>query len=400
MLSIDDLQRLLATYDGLALSDIKSIMLRARYDEADLEDVEYANSLIPESGDYLPSHLLSALIRADLSEMDAAPYIEQNKAFFVRLVYLVSDLVRYFEPCDPRDVIGVLSCIDDCHNDYNISAKSLRKDRLAREAQQSLANALDAVTRAGEALESAKKHLRLEYEEYHRIYYRSSSARSQSGHDIEQLIDELKLCSGILNVVGVTAASDADYLLLSGNDKRTVLVDYAYMMSLMWNGPKLITTPGSDFSNFCSLLFEAVTGVTGESLAGAINRYARSDERKKKDADHLESEAYESTDDNFITEKRAMEVSAREIKRIKYLLDAGDLSDFARVLLLMKLNQETKNYEAARDTSGPRQVWLHQLNEDQLEKLGGGRIDPRAMAKLDRALGDARRAVRGKGFDV
>jgi hypothetical protein len=399
MLSVDDLHRLLTNGDKLTLHDVKNIMLRVRHGDADLENVKYANSLLQESGDYLPSHLLSALIRADISYEEAMPHIKLNKDFFRRLVGLLPTLVEHFKPSHSENIVGVLSCIDDCHNDYHVSAKSLRKDRLLREAKQSLENAQEAVTKATIALERARGHLDFEYESYSALYFQVPSASSPFRHDLGQLIRELNVCSGVLNVVCINAETDEEHFYLSGNDKRGVLVGYAYMMSVMWNGPKLVTTPGSDFAIFCSLLFEAVTAVADESLAGAINRYARSDKRKRLDADELENEADENNDDNFLAEKRAMKRSAEAIKKCKDLLNTDGLSDIARTLLMMNLNQETKNYEAARDTYGPRQVWLHQLNEEQLEKFRSTDIFY-AMNELDRARGDFRRAVRGKGLDL
>src|SRR4051812_44096355 len=65
------------------------------------------------------------------------------------------------------------------------------------------------------------------------------------------------------------------------------------------DGPKLVTTPGSDFSTLCSLLFEAVSGNADEGLAGAINRYARSEDRKRWDR---EGEEEQDPEDNFLVE--------------------------------------------------------------------------------------------------
>src|ERR1700688_117529 len=115
MLSVNDLHRLLTNGDKLTLSDVKCIMLRSRHNHSDLQDVEYANSLFRESGDYLPSHMLSALIRDELSNEDATPHIKLNKEFFERLVDLLPALVGHFKPARPDNMIGIISCIDDCH---------------------------------------------------------------------------------------------------------------------------------------------------------------------------------------------------------------------------------------------------------------------------------------------
>lgn len=51
-------------------------------------------------------------------------------------------------------------------------------------------------------------------------------------------------------------------------------VDYAAYISRRFRGPRPVTTPGSDFSQFCSLLYEIATGQRDESMQGAIIAYA------------------------------------------------------------------------------------------------------------------------------
>src|SRR4051812_357080 len=92
--------------------------------------------------------------------------------------------------------------------------------------------------------------------------------------------------------------------LSSENDQRTDLVENVYHMCTMWDGPKLVTTP------LCSLMFEAATGNSDEGLAGAINRYARSNDRRQWD---LEGEN-ENYDDNFWIEKNQMVQSSKVIE--------------------------------------------------------------------------------------
>jgi hypothetical protein len=113
-------------------------------------------------------------------------------------------------------------------------------------------------------------------------------------------------------------------------------------MCTMWDGPKLVTTPGSQFAALCSLLFEGVGGEADESLSGAINRYARSDARKKWDEEgELQQE---DEDDNFLAEKNAMRTSMREIAPCKALQSTPELSTMAKILLLMRINEEWRKF--------------------------------------------------------
>jgi hypothetical protein len=128
-----------------------------------------------------------------------------------------------------------------------------------------------------------------------------------------------------------------------GNDQRTTVVEWAYHMCTMWDGPKLVTTPGSDFAALCSLLFEAVSGRSDEGLAGAINRYARSEERKQWDR---EGEGEDERDnDNFLSEKNTMRSSEEEVELCKVLLQEPSLSDMAKVLLHTRMKHEQHSYE-------------------------------------------------------
>jgi hypothetical protein len=86
-------------------------------------------------------------------------------------------------------------------------------------------------------------------------------------------------------------------------------------MCRMWDGPKLVTTPGSDFAALCSLLFEAVSGRSDEGLAGAINRYARSEDRKQWDREGEDED--ERDNDNFLSEKNTMRSSEQEVELVR-----------------------------------------------------------------------------------
>jgi hypothetical protein len=402
----DDLQRVLRR-EELTLDDVKAVLGSVRYSKQSIESIDYANTLLREAGDYLPPHMLSALVRADVTVDEAALSLERNRAFFSRLVELLPSLIGFFNR--RGNLFGILSCIDDCHNDFHATAISPRKDRQLRETKESLKRALETAIAAAATLDEAKRHIDIEFGRYREIYYPNIERQRH----LDELIDELRMCSGVLEIVNATADIDPKHLILSGNDKRTTVVVYAYHMSTMWDGPKLVTTPGSQFSLLCSLLFEAVSGEPEESLSGAINRYARSAERKQWDEEGEREE--EDDNDNFIVEKRAMRFSNREIELCKTLQGTAGLSTIAKDLLLMRINAEQRKHEEARTTCGPRQVLLSHLNPDQLEDMFAdaiGRLSPEKSEKLivelasgafpealDVSLGRLRRS-RGREIDT
>src|SRR5215813_2733174 len=137
----DDIARILAR-EELSFEDVKIVMRFARYERGFDERFEYANTLLSHAGDYLPPHILTALVRADITEEDAAAHLDRNKAFFSRLTALLPSLVRFFgEEARSKNSEGIISCIDDCHYDFHVGAASSRKDRQLREAKEKLVSA-------------------------------------------------------------------------------------------------------------------------------------------------------------------------------------------------------------------------------------------------------------------
>jgi hypothetical protein len=194
----------------------------------------------------------------------------------------------------------------------------------------------------------------------------------------------LRMCSGIIEVVNATADVKPKRLFLYGNDQRTNLVEWAYHMCTMWDGPKLVTTPNSDFATFCSLLFEAVSGKSDEALAGAIARYARSEERKEWDRSGEDEDGKDN--DNFMVQRWAITRTSEEIELSKALLKNAALSDVAKVVLYARILHEQKKQEEARTVYGPHQVYADQMNEDQHNKMLAdltSRMKPAHVKKLD-----------------
>jgi hypothetical protein len=377
-----DIARILASQE-LSLEDVKIVMRGARYDRGYDERFDYANTLLSDAWHYLRPHTLGALVRAEIAEDDAALDLERNKAFFSRLADLLPSLVRFFgREARSRNPKGIISTIDDCHNDFHYTIASSRRDRQLREAKEKLADASKLASELASALENARRHFDIEFDRYRKSYYKE--ADFGPARFLGDLIHELQMCSGVLEIVNATADIQPKRLFVHGNDQRTTVVEWAYHMCTMWEGPKLVTTPGSDFAALCSLLFEAVSGRSDEGLAGAINRYARSEDRKQWDREGEDED--ERDNDNFLSLKNTMNASAREVELCKVLLRGRGLSDMARVLLLTRIEDELRRYEVAQTTYGPRQVYLSQMNEDQWGNMlmeAVSRLKPEQIKNLD-----------------
>jgi hypothetical protein len=229
-------------------------------------------------------------------------------------VDLLPSLVRFFgKEARSKNPKGIISTIDDCHDDFHYTIGSSRRDRQLREAKEKLANASKLASESASALEDAKRHFDIEFDRYRKAYYKGSDVGPS--RFLSDLIHELRMCSGVLEIVNATADIQPKRLFVYGNDQRTTVVEWAYHMCRMWDGPKLVTTPGSDFAALCSLLFEAVSGRSDEGLAGAINRYARSEDRKQWDREGEDED--ERDNDNFLSEKNTMRSSEQEVELVR-----------------------------------------------------------------------------------
>ena len=374
-----DIARILAS-EAPTFEDVKTLIRGVRYTQGYDEKFEYANSLLPEASDYLRSHTLRALVRAEISKEKAALHLEQNKAFFRRLVDLLPSIVGFFEKeVRSRNPNGIVMTIDDCHNDFLATGNALRRDRELREAKERLMRAARLARDSASALRDAEGHFKFEFDRYREAYYGRVPGPARFLGD---LIEELQMCAGVLEIVNEIADVKRKRLFVFGNDQRTNLVESAYHMCSMWGGPKLVTTPGSDFAALCSLLFEAVSGRTDEGLAGAINRYARSDDRKQWDREGEDDDP----DDNFMSERARVGYSSREIQLCKHIIQNTGLSEMALVLLNERIKHEEQQCEEAQNRYGPRQVYISQMNQEQWEGMlseAVNRLKPEQVDDLD-----------------
>ena len=212
---------------------------------------------------------------------------------------------------------------------------------------------------------------------------------------IEVLSEQIRICLASLKIAQIRAKKSPERSLMIRERGKTVIVDYAHQMSLMWNGPPITTTPGSDFALLCSLLFECATGKVDEGLAGAINRYARSPRRLNKEAEEAEFREAESTEDNFQAIRSQIQAKTDEIEECRELIGSSLLDDYAKQLLLQRAERSLRIIRAASELHGPFQVLTSHLNDDQLAEFKP--IDLRSMARMDMELGNLRRSKKASG---
>ncbi|WP_454646299.1 hypothetical protein [Bradyrhizobium liaoningense] len=404
LLSDDGLEQVLRR-DELTVEDVRIALATVRHGFKADELLAYARSLVPDA-DLLDGSALRALARADITEDEASKEIQKNRAFCARLAGLLPSILRLFD--SRNNLAGIFRMIDDCYNDFHVTAVSRRKDRQTREIKEGLADAIKFSLKAAEAIENAKL-VGTEYQSFCEVYF--LDGKNQPRY-LDDLVEQLRMYSGVAEIVDslidLNPPGPFRTLYLSGNDARTTVVEYAYHMCTMWNGPRLVTTPGSQFADLCSFLFEAISGQADEGLSGAINRYARSDERKQWDREGQEEV---SEDDNFLGLKGRMRFAQENLRLYTAMARRSTLSEMAKTLVALRLQDEANQYEEAKNTYGPNQVYLSQMNSEQIATMFTDAIESwrpdkqkdfadfleskkASLDALEIKLGESRRAAR------
>jgi hypothetical protein len=186
---------------------------------------------------------------------------------------------------------------------------------------------------------------------------------------IEAFKEELKLIRFSVRLALYKDEIGRDAFYVGDNRARTSIVECAYRLSLQFGIPELVTTPGSDFSALCSLLFELATGNQDESLAGAINRFARSEAKREIDADEMLNR-YENSDegireyesDNFSAAKSAALKSSNEMAFWRDALRSSKWGSFERTQITARYLAAENQLERAMKTNGPHIIWASQMS--------------------------------------
>ena len=165
-------------------------------------------------------------------------------------------------------------------------------------------------------------------------------------------------------------------LFVQGNKARTHVVECAYQISLWVEAPQLVTTPGSDFSLLCGLIYEIATGHADESLAGAINRFARSDLRKRMDRDEAQSRWENSTEyreqyeaDNFAHVSEEIANLKGEFEFWKALTNSREWDENSRAQISARLMDLEESMVQTHRQHGPFFVWASQYSWGDLMRM-------------------------------
>lgn len=368
-------------------------------ERANLDEIAFANSLMPAAGDYL-GRLRRAFVRADISDDEAKREIARNKALVQRLSNLFPAVLRYLTLGEKSYALNVLNMVYDCASDYPVILESGRKETNKKRIIDKIYDLGSKIEEMNNLLDDPYSTHPYDFEHVYQAYRKHILRDDEKVRPFWQLQNDLKFLGQFLNYNLYRAHRDPDFLRPPDNQAKTNIVDYAYSLSMWWGGPPLVTTPGSDFSAMCSLIYEIATGVADESLAGAINRYSRSQERAEADANEEEySPARDRArdEDNFYDVKQGGVTLRSEIENLKATLRDPSLSDGIRVLVGSLLLEAIEKKERNEKAHGPFIMWASQMKifRDDHTDHGKDLEDHRVRTlRLDIEVGNARRAER------
>lgn len=378
---------------------IGDILRRSRATEA--EDIALANSIIDGAGDYLPPSLIWPFIRADIDDDLVLSEISEQKKFVERLCSLLFEFLEHFKIKNERQALGALGYISDCHYDFQRMRAYQRRDRNKREILETFRDSIRSIEQTIGLLESLEWPATSEFAHIRSVFAKKLGGEGQE-YSLENLIGDLRTCKGSIEISLQRSQNEEDYLLVPHNQVRTYVVERLHFMSQLWSGPAITTTPNSTFSFLCSLLFEIVSGESDVSLAGAINRYSRSEKRLAADRENeefIKSELEDMNDtDNFIAindEVARLRLKARKYER---LLNSNALEKHSKTLAKFAFDAANERIADLLNEHGPHIVYASQLGANAFAEASNEEIlsTHLRIKELSIAIGQRRRQASRK----
>jgi hypothetical protein len=339
-----------------------------------------ANEIMEGVGDYLPFWFLTRFITAEISNHDALKLVAERRKFIERARNLLPSLLPLFGVVDVSNLRSRLIRIDDCCYDFPIVLRSPHEKKLRRNATDGLEKLKERIAALNAVLETVGHHVQHDFDLHMAAVseFRSDSRQRTIGF-YEDFREDLNCLSLAADIVLYKEKRGSGPLIVTDNKAKTHIVECVYSMSIRRDDPlgrdcpPLVTTPGSDFSVACSLLYELASGESNVSLAGAINRFARSDLRKRLDEDEKESR-WENSDegmiaresDNFANIRDSLTVLHQERIFWEEMLTSRNWSEVQKMQLAKRLIHIDRELERASVRHGPFLVWADQISEREL----------------------------------
>lgn len=332
-----------------------------------------ASQISETAGKYLESWALLNFISAKYSKEEVFAIVETRKKLVSRLALLLPSIVERLKLRDIRDISSATHQIYDCAGDYPVIEKSQYSAQQRKKAVQGINSIIELAERLDEALDQAGRHVDIELH-----HHKDAIARFRGNEPelrrIEDLRSELMALRFASRLTLYRDGVGEQSFYVGDNKAKTHVVECAYRLALQFGAPVLKTTPGSDFSTLCSLILELATGTANESLAGAINKFARSPERREIDEEE-KIHRYENSDegiseyesDNFSSVKARIKSLEAEELFWKSMLSSQKWDDNSIQHISIRFLDARERKQAAMKEHGPFIVWASQMSRTTLE---------------------------------
>jgi len=361
-----------------------------------VEEIVYGNSILEGAGTYLCLQGgFALLLRAEAEEKTMAVDVAFQKETVERLQCLIPEVIRLLRVQNPNRASIVLHIVHDACADYRHVQNRGRQEANRKRITKKIERLKKHVHELCELLEDDDVFHGTDFESAYALYRERVHHDSEETRSFWELKNMLNFFSWHLDLEIHRAKTKPETVYVPDNQAKTHLVDAAYGLVLDSGFPRLVTTPGSDFGYLCSLLYEIATGTADESLAGAINRYARSKARAEADQHVIEyGEDWERArnEDNFFDVKQSAVNAEKRVRELTAEFSDAKLSKEARMLIRMELEKLTELIENQHMLHGPFVVWASQINRDWQAELSEIEEITAAQRALDIKLGKYRRS--------
>jgi hypothetical protein len=334
-----------------------------------------ANEITNGAGDYLPFEFLGAFIKADLPDAEAERLISERKRYLERARRLFPSMLKLLQARNYESIRSVLLEIGDCCWDFPIIEQSNHSKRQRKELSQNLDGLKGSLETTLRCIEKCKRFVDIEFKNHKSALRRILNSDPNPLETLDQVDGELRHLMFATDIARYKTAIGHDHVYIGDNKARTHIVECAYSLCLYLGSPQFVTTPGSEFSFLCSLILELATGKRDESLAGAINKFARSELRKQLDRREAELRVESSDEgmrkyeeDNFAGVKERLPCLIEDYDFWKEMAASGPRDEFPAEQLKLRTLDALEQISKVMHEHGPFLVWASQYSERDQER--------------------------------
>ncbi|MCB5201176.1 hypothetical protein LH464_01630 [Neorhizobium sp. T786] len=349
--------------------DLMNLTINEITDTYSCESRRIAASQISESaGKYLESWALLNFISAKSSEEEIRDIIETRKILVSRLTVILPAIIEIFEIDDVNDISSATHQIYDCAGEYPAIERSQFSSQQRKKAVKGIKSIIQLAEQLDGALDEASRHIDIEFNHHKDAIARFYETEQELRH-IESFRRELMALRFVSRLTLYRDSVCQRSFYVGDNKAKTHVVECAYRLALQFGTPVLKTTPGSEFSNLCSLIYELGTGIPHESLAGAINKFARSPERQEVDEEE-KTHRYENSDegiadyesDNFAALKSRIKSLGAEEEFWQSMLSSQSWDKNSIQQISNRMLDVIEQKQAALKEHGPFLIWGSQMS--------------------------------------